>query len=92
MSQCTSVQQKCNLKKYLTQKRAGGVVQVVECLPSKFKPQYCQKTSILVGSLWLRPIILAIQEAEIRRITVRRQPRANSSRPYLEKTITEKGW
>jgi hypothetical protein len=35
------------LKKYLTQKRAGGVVQVVEHLPSKheaqFKPQFQKK-------------------------------------------------
>jgi hypothetical protein len=37
------------------------------------------------------PVILATQEAEIRRITV--QARANSStRPYLEKTFTKKGW
>jgi hypothetical protein len=32
-------------QKYPTQKRAGGVTQVVKCLPSKheFKPQYHKK-------------------------------------------------
>jgi hypothetical protein len=38
------------------------------------------------------PVILAIQEAEIKRIEVQRQPQANSSeRPYLEKTLHTKG-
>jgi hypothetical protein len=40
---------------------------------------------------WLTPIILATQEAEIRRITVRSQPPANSSGdPILKKPITKK--
>jgi hypothetical protein len=40
------------------------------------------------------PVILATQEAEIkRRIVVCSQPRANSSQdPILKKLITEKGW
>jgi hypothetical protein len=42
---------------------------------------------------WLTPVILATQEAEIRRITVQRQPQANMERPYLKKKpITKKGW
>jgi hypothetical protein len=38
------------------------------------------------------PVILATQEAEIRRNEVQSQPRANSSQdPILEKPITNKG-
>jgi hypothetical protein len=33
----------------------------------------------LDGHLWLMPVILATQEAEIRRIMVQSQPQANSS-------------
>jgi hypothetical protein len=40
---------------------------------------------------WLTPVIVATQEAEIRRISVRSQPRQNSSaRPYLQKTFHRK--
>jgi hypothetical protein len=39
------------------------------------------------------PIILATQEAEIRRIEGSKPARANSSeRPYLEKNLHKKGW
>jgi hypothetical protein len=39
------------------------------------------------------PEILAIQEAQIRRITVLSQPWANNSRdPIAKKLITEKSW
>jgi hypothetical protein len=38
------------------------------------------------------PVILATQEAEVRRITVQSQTWENSSRhPYFEKPITKKG-
>jgi hypothetical protein len=37
-----------------------------------------------VGGQWLMPVIPAIQEAEIRRIVVQRQP-------YLKKTYHKKG-
>jgi hypothetical protein len=39
------------------------------------------------------PLILAAQEAEIRRIVVPSQPWANSSQnPTMKKPITKKGW
>jgi hypothetical protein len=41
-------------------------------------------------SWWLTPVTLAIQEAEIRKITA--SPGKYFMRPYLEKTITTKGW
>jgi hypothetical protein len=45
------------------------------------------------GHQWLRPVILASQDAEIRKITVGSQPRANSLRdPILRKPFTKKGW
>jgi hypothetical protein len=51
---------------------------------------------VKAGHLWLTPVIPATQEAEIRRIVVRSQPRANSSRdPISKKPITKKqrwGW
>jgi hypothetical protein len=45
------------------------------------------------GYLWLTPIILANQEAEIRRIMVQSQPWANSSGDPMskKKKITKKG-
>jgi hypothetical protein len=48
--------------------------------------QQQQRTPHRAGR-WLTPIILATQEAEIRRIKVRSQPQAiNSVRSYLENT------
>jgi hypothetical protein len=40
---------------------------------------------------WLTPVIVATQEAEIRRIVVQSQPRQIVLRPCLEKKPTEKG-
>jgi hypothetical protein len=41
---------------------------------------------------WLTAMIIATQEAENRRITVRNQPQAKSSmRPYLKKPFTKIG-
>jgi hypothetical protein len=42
---------------------------------------------------WLKPVILAVQETEIRRITVQCQPTANSSQDLIsKKPITKKEW
>jgi hypothetical protein len=50
------------------------------------------KSSSVAGCQWLTPIILAIQEAEIRRIEVQCQPLANSLRGHIsKKPITKKG-
>jgi hypothetical protein len=38
------------------------------------------------------PVILATQEAEIRRITVQSQPQANSSQDPISKKIHHKKW
>jgi hypothetical protein len=48
---CETLSQK---KKRQHKKRAGGVPQVVECLPSKheFKSQYCQKKKKKEYRLW----------------------------------------
>jgi hypothetical protein len=44
----------------------------------RFKPQYLQKIKqnprSLAGHWWLTPVILATQEAEMRRIMVQSQP------------------
>jgi hypothetical protein len=43
------------------------------------------------GHQWFMPVIPATQEAEIRRISVRSQPRENSSRdPVSKKPFTKK--
>jgi hypothetical protein len=51
------------------------------------------KTILLAGCQWLMPVILATQEAEIRRISVQSQLGHNSLQdPTSEKTFTKKGW
>jgi hypothetical protein len=46
---------------------------------------------LLAGHWWLTPIILATEEAEIRRVVVRSQPWANSScDPILKILITKR--
>jgi hypothetical protein len=45
----------------------------------------------LAGRQWLIPIILATQEAEIKRIKIQNQPREKFVRPYLKKTHHKKG-
>jgi hypothetical protein len=47
-----------------------------------------QEVDILARHWWLTPIIIATQEAEIRRITVQSQPQANSFQdPILKKKL-----
>jgi hypothetical protein len=65
----------------------------------KFKPPVPQKNKKIkkqkhiARCWWLTPMILAPQDAEIRRIWVPRQPQANSSRDPISKTpITKKNW
>jgi hypothetical protein len=49
------------------------------------------KTKILAGCWWLTTIILANQEAEIRKIMVQNQPWANSSQnPIFKKNPSQK--
>jgi hypothetical protein len=75
---------------------AGGVARVVECLPSKDKAPSSnpstprkekRKEPTLAKHRWLTPIILATQEAEIRRILVPSQ----SWQTVSEKTHHKKG-
>jgi hypothetical protein len=50
------------------------------------------KVHMRTRSCWLMPVILATQEAEIRRIVVQSQPWANRlGKPYLEKIHHKKG-
>jgi hypothetical protein len=69
---------------------------------SEFKFQYHQtkgklwpkskvKVSVLVGSQWLTPVILATQEAEIRRIVVQSQLRQIVRETLSLKYLTQKG-
>jgi hypothetical protein len=48
---------------------------------------------LIVGLWWLTPVILASQEAEIRRIWVQSQPWANNPRDPISKIPdTKEGW
>jgi hypothetical protein len=53
---------------------------------------HVSKLSHIAGRLWwLMPVILAVQKAEIRRIVIQSQPRANSSQdPISIKLIKKK--
>jgi hypothetical protein len=58
----------------------------------KPKGQESAEKSDPAGCQWLMPVILATQEAEIRRITSSMPAQANSFRdPILKKPITNKG-
>jgi hypothetical protein len=46
---------------------------------------------ILARHWWLTPVILATQEAEIRRITLEATPGKEFTRPYLKKILHKKG-
>jgi hypothetical protein len=54
------------------------------------------KLEVIAGCWWLTPVILATQEAEIRRIVVQSQPWVNSSQDPIsekkKKKSQKKGW
>jgi hypothetical protein len=50
------------------------------------------KIAMLARQRWLTPIILATQEAEIRRITVQCQPREKVHKTPSQKKLTKKCW
>jgi hypothetical protein len=51
-----------------------------------------KKQHFKAGRQWLVSVILAIQEAEIRRFLVESQPEQIVIRPYLENTHHKEGW
>jgi hypothetical protein len=56
------------------------------------RPDHVPIRKSLLGHLWLTPVILATQEAEIRRIAVQSQTcQIVSQDPILEKTHHRKG-
>jgi hypothetical protein len=66
--------------------------------PAEFKTSLgyvvrsCSKQNkIQLGTQWLTPVILATQEAEIRRIAVRGQPRQIVRETLSQKYLTQKG-
>jgi hypothetical protein len=61
-SQSRKIVQETLFQKYPTQNRVGKVAEVVKHLPSKHEA--------LARHWWLIPVVLATQEAEIRRIKV----------------------
>jgi hypothetical protein len=55
--------------------------------------EYDINNHFIAGHQWFMPVILATQEAEIRRIVVRSQPgQIIPQDPILEKRFTKKGW
>jgi hypothetical protein len=55
---------------------------------SSLRPAWTIKILSLAGHWWLTSIILATQEAKIRRTEVRSKPRQGSSDPILKKLNT----
>jgi hypothetical protein len=67
-----------------------------ECLPgirNGVGVVVCLQKVTVVRPRWLKPVILATQEAEIKRIADRRQPQQNSLGDHIsKKSILKKGW
>jgi hypothetical protein len=75
--------------------RCGSSDRLSACFlnSNPFKPQFHQtnRKAIQAGHWWLTPVNLATQEAEIRKMEVRSQPQANSSKhPIPKKTHHKK--